>query len=81
MSEPLKARKTTHYQLSRYPENCAECPAFTTHSYQCMNECGQEGHCDLGYIDGDARDFTGRSLWPTCQIKNSLQVTINSHMR
>ena len=54
----IKYKKNVSYEMERYPENCKECPCFSTTPYRCMNECGEEGHCELGYMDGkDMRDF------------------------
>ena len=65
------------YTMNRYPERCEECPAFYTRSYQCHNERGVEGHCKLGFMSGDMRDFDGRKLYKNCSIRNSDNVKID----
>lgn len=72
----MKYKKLIALELERYPRSCNECPAFHTSRYQCHNESGVEGHCDLGYMDGDMRDFYGRVLYHGCDIKNNPRVRI-----
>lgn len=73
----IEFKKEVHYTMNRYPENCGECPAFSTSAYQCHNERGWEGHCDLGYMKGfDMRDFTGGQLFRCCMIKADKRVVI-----
>lgn len=73
----MKYKKLIVLELERYPENCKECPAFHTSRYQCHNERGIEGHCELGYMnDCDMRDFYGWCLFKSCNIKNNPRVRI-----
>lgn len=54
----IKYKKLIALELEKYPAKCNDCPMFYTTRYQCHNECGIEGHCELGYMDGyDMRDF------------------------
>lgn len=73
----IKYRKKVLYEMERYPERCKDCPCFSTTPYRCMNECGDEGHCELGYMDGkDMRDFYGRIKFKNCGIENDTRVTL-----
>lgn len=73
----IKHKKRIILELERYPKKCSECPMFRTNRYECHNERGIEGHCDLGYMDGyDMRDFDGWCMFKTCNIKNNPNVTI-----
>ena len=73
----IKHRKTILLELERYPEECDECPMFHTSRYECHNERGIEGHCELGYMDNcDMRDFDGCGLFKLCDIKNNHRVRI-----
>ena len=73
----VKFTKQIRYELERYPECCAECPAFYTTEYFCHNERGCEGNCELGYMKhSDMRDFSGRYLFNKCDIKNNSNVKL-----
>lgn len=73
----IKYKKRIVLELERYPETCKECPMFHTRLYECHNERGVEGRCDLGYMDGyDMRDFDGWCLFQPCDIKNNPDVNI-----
>lgn len=73
----IKYKKLIALELEKYPAKCNDCPMFYTTRYQCHNECGIEGHCELGYMDGyDMRDFYGDGLFELCNIKNDSRVRI-----
>ena len=73
----IKYKKKVSYEMERYPEKCEECPCFSTTPYRCMNECGEEGHCELGYMDRkDMRDFYGKIRFKDCRIENDERVTL-----
>lgn len=73
----IKYKKRIVLELERYPYKCNECPMFHTTQYECHNERGKEGHCDLGYMDMfDMRDFDGWCLFSPCDIRNNPDVTI-----
>lgn len=73
----IKYKKLIALELEKYPSKCNGCPMFYTTRYQCHNECGIEGHCELGYMDGyDMRDFYGDGLFELCNIKNDSRVRI-----
>ena len=73
----IKYKKKVLYEMERYPENCKECPCFSTTPYRCMNECGEEGHCELGYMNGkDMRDFYGKIRFKECGIEDDIRVSI-----
>lgn len=73
----IKYKKNVSYEMERYPEKCKECPCFSTTPYRCMNECGEEGHCELGYMDGkDMRDFYGRIKFKECGIEKDARVVL-----
>lgn len=73
----MKYKKFVAFDLERYPKICHECPAFHTSRYQCHNESGVEGHCELGYMDDcDMRDFDGWCLFKKCDIQNNPRVRI-----
>ena len=73
----IKYKKLIALELEKYPAKCNDCPMFYTTRYQCHNECGIEGHCELGYMDGyDMRDFYGDELFELCNIKNDSRVRI-----
>lgn len=73
----IKFNKTVSYQIERYPNCCAECPAYLEHPYQCHNERGWEGDCSLGYMTGaDMRDYNSRRLYGGCRIRNDERVTL-----
>lgn len=73
----IKYKKLIALELEKYPEKCNDCPMFYTTRYQCHNECGIEGHCELGYMNGyDMRDFYGDGLFELCNIKNDSRVRI-----
>ena len=73
----IKYKKNVSYEMERYPENCKECPCFSTTPYRCMNECGEEGHCELGYMDRkDMRDFCGRIKFKECGIEKDARVVL-----
>lgn len=73
----IKYKKLIALELEKYPTKCNECPMFYTTRYQCHNECGIEGHCELGYMNGyDMRDFYGDGLFELCNIKNDPRVRI-----
>ena len=76
----IKYKKRIILELERYPETCKECPMFYTMPYECHNERGVEGRCDLGYMDDcDMRDFDGWCLFHLCDIKNNSDVTIGGN--
>ena len=73
----IKYKKLIALELEKYPAKCNDCPMFYTTRYQCHNECGIEGYCELGYMDGyDMRDFYGDGLFELCNIKNDSRVRI-----
>ena len=73
----IKYKKNVSYEMEKYPENCKECPCFSTTLYRCMNEIGDEDHCELGYMDGeDMRDFYGRTRFNKCRIEKNTRVTL-----
>lgn len=73
----IKYKKTIALELEKYPTMCKECPMFHTSHYQCHNECGIEGNCELGYMDDyDMRDFYGWDVFKLCNIKNDPRVRI-----
>lgn len=72
----IKCKKKVSYEISRYPENCKECPCFSKTSYRCMNEVGEEGHCELGYFEDDMRDFSGNTKYKKCKIENDERVSL-----
>ena len=73
----IKYKKLIALELEKYPAKCNDCPMFYTTRYQCHNECGIEGHCELGYMDGyDMRDCYGNRLFELCNIKNDPRVRI-----
>lgn len=72
----IKCKKTVSYEMERYPESCRECPCFSTTQYHCMNECGDEAHCELGYMHRDMRDFYGNVKFKGCGIENDERVTL-----
>ena len=73
----IKYKKLIAIELEKYPTICSECPMFSTSHYQCHNESGVEGHCELGYMDNcDMRDFNGWCLFRPCNIKNDPRVRI-----
>ena len=73
----IKYKKLIALELEKYPAKCNDCPMFYTTRYQCHNECGIEGHCELCYMDGyDMRDFYGDVLFELCNIKNDSRVRI-----
>lgn len=64
-------------KLSAYPTRCQDCPAFHTTPYICHNERGDVAHCAMGYMGGcDMRDFSGRTLFFRCRLRNDPRVTI-----
>lgn len=73
----IKHKKHIFYEMERYPEKCSECPAFTQKPYSCMNERGMEVGCELGFMCGDMRDFSGRTRYSGCEIEKSARVSIN----
>jgi len=74
----IKCKKTVCYELSKYPEKCKECPAFSTSPYACQNERGEVAHCELGYMAGqDMRDFSGYKKYSRCRIEQDKRVIIN----
>lgn len=78
----MKYKKKIIYELERYPVKCCECPAFHISQYECHNERGAEGHCELGYMNGyDMRDFDGWCLFNKCDIKNNPDVRIMEEIR
>lgn len=73
----IKYKKLIALELEKYPTKCSECPMFYTSRYQCHNESGIEGDCELGYMNGyDMRDFDGWCLFKSCNIKNDPRVKI-----
>lgn len=73
----IKCKKKIILELERYPKTCKECPLFHTTLYECHNERGSEGHCDLGYMNNyDMRDFDGWCLFRGCNIQDNPDVTI-----
>lgn len=72
----IKYTKKVSYEISRYPVNCKECPCFSKTPYRCMNECGEEGNCELGYFKDDMRDFSGIIKYPKCNIQNDPRVSL-----
>ena len=73
----IKYKKKVSYEMERYPEKCEECPCFSTTPYRCMNECGEEGHCELGYMNRkDMRDFYGKIRFKDCRIENDERVAL-----
>lgn len=73
----MKFKKRIVLELERYPEKCSECPMFHTRPYQCHNERGVEGRCELGYMSGcDMRDFNGRWRFENCNLENDPDVYI-----
>lgn len=72
----IKCKKKVSYELSRYPENCKECPCFSKTPYHCMNESGEEGNCSLGYFEHDMRDFSGNIKYPKCNIQKDSRVSL-----
>lgn len=73
----IKYKKLIALELEKYPTKCSECPMFHTSRYQCHSEFGDEGHCELGYMDNyDMRDFNGWCLFKPCNIKNDPRVRI-----
>ena len=74
----IKYKKKVSYEMSRYPENCKECPCFSKTPYHCMNECGEEGNCALRYFEDDMRDFYGniKYKYPKCNIQNDPRVSL-----
>lgn len=72
----IKFRKYVIYEMERYPEKCSECPAFTQNQYTCHNDRGLEAGCDLGYMDGDMRDFRGDIRYNGCRIERDNRVRI-----
>ena len=48
----IKYKKLIALELEKYPTKCSECPMFHTSRYQCHNESGIEGDCELGYMNG-----------------------------
>ena len=73
----IKYKKLIALELEKYPTKCSECPMFHTSRYQCHNESGIEGDCELGYMNGyDMRDFDGWCLFKSCNIKNDPRVKI-----
>ena len=54
---------------------------FHTSHYQCHNERGAEGHCELGSMDNcDMRDFDGWNIFKLCNIKNDPRVKITGDL-
>lgn len=77
----MKYKKLIALELERYPRSCDECPAFHTSHYQCHNESGVEGSCELGYMNNcDMRDFDGLCLFELCNIKNDPRVRIMENL-
>ena len=73
----IKYKKLIALELEKYQTKCSECPMFHTIRYQCHNESGIEGDCELGYMnDYDMRDFYGWYLFKSCNIKNDPRVKI-----
>ena len=73
----IKYKKLIALELEKYPTKCSECPMFHTIRYQCHNESGIEGDCELGYMNGyDMREFDGWCLFKSCNIKNNPRVKI-----
>lgn len=72
----IKYKKELHYTLERYPENCKECPCFSTSTYIEDYYVDVKGHCELGYMTGDMRGFEGRCLFNKCNIKNDSRVNL-----
>ena len=73
----IKCKKLIALELEKYPTKCNDRPMFHTSRYQCHNECGIEGSCELGYMDGyDMRNFDGWSIFKSCNIKNDPRVRI-----
>ena len=73
----IKYKVIIALELDEYPTKCSECPMFYTHQYECHNERGVEGYCNLGYMDNyDMRDFDGRCMFAPCDIKNNPRVKI-----
>ena len=73
----IKYKKLIALELEKYPTKCSECHMFHTSHYQCHNESGIEGDCELGYMnDCDMRDFYGWCLFKSCNIKNDPRVKI-----
>lgn len=72
----VRHKKTILLELERYPNNCGECPAFKQVPYQCHNERGLEANCEFGYMSGDMRDFSGRTLYTYCALKFNKNVTL-----
>lgn len=72
----IKCTKKVSYEMSRYPINCKECPYFSKTPYRYMNECGEEGHCELGYFEDDMRDFSVIIKYPKCNIQNDPRVSL-----
>lgn len=73
----IKYKKLIALELEKYPTKCSECPMFHTNRYQCHNESGIEGDCELGYMNGyDMREFDGWCLFKPCNIKNDPRVKI-----
>ncbi len=66
----MKFKKHVTYEIERYPETCAECPAYFETPYQCCNERGWEADCSLGYMTGyDMRDYNSSRLFGCCKIR------------
>ena len=67
MSNIIKAS----YVLDEVPKSCAECPFYREGRYQCHNERGKYGICEIGYMTHyDTRDFyPNRGRFRGCMIK------------
>lgn len=73
----IKFKKIVSFQIERYPDYCAECPAYFERPYQCHNERGMEGDCALGYMaSNDMRDYNSRCLFGGCKIREDDLVTL-----
>lgn len=69
--------KTVSATIERYPTRCGECPFFRLSNYSCHNERGEEGDCELGYMEGhDMRDFSGRYKFFACKIEENPNIKI-----
>ena len=75
----IEHKMVTRYLLERYPQHCAECPAFRQYPYQCHNERGMEGDCMLGYMaHSDMRDFSGNTRFEGCCIESDPNVALKT---
>lgn len=62
------------FEINKIPENCSECPFYSTSNYICHNERGIESHCAIGYMNhSDMRDFDGRhKRFNGCKIEEDI---------